>query len=92
MERITGQGAARVIVKSDKRWYEKEQPVSERAGPIRVRWFRRAERLQFASIRTDPYTGKQRAGLTFTVRLSDLQDNPAAVELIEGVLQRARGN
>jgi len=74
-----------------KRWYEKEQPVSERAGPIHVRWFRRSERLQFASIRTDPYTGKQRPGLCFTLRLSDLRGSPAAIALIERVLEKARG-
>lgn len=75
-----------------RKWYERETPVSERAGPIRVRWFPRAERLQFASIRTDPYTGKQLPGLTFTVRLGDLQGSPAAVDLIERVLEKARDN
>jgi len=75
-----------------KRWYEREMPVSERAGPIHIRWFRRAERLQFVSVRTDPYTGKQRPGLTFTVKLGDLQGSPGAVDLIEQVLEKARGN
>lgn len=75
-----------------KKWYERETPVSERAGPIRVRWFPRAERLQFASIRTDPATGRERPGLTFTVRLGDLQSSPAAVALIEQVLEKARAN
>lgn len=75
---------------SGRKWYEQETPVSERAGPIHVRWFRRAERLQFASVKTEPGTGRERPGLTFTVRLSDLQTSPAAVDLIERVLERAR--
>jgi len=73
-----------------KRWYERETPVTKRAGPILVRWFPRAERLQFASVRTDPRTGKETPGLTFTVRLTDLRGSEGAIKLLETLLAKAK--
>jgi hypothetical protein len=74
-----------------KRWYEREKPLTERAGPISVSWFPRANRLQLTSIRTEPENGRERLGLTFTIGVRDLRSNLAAVKLIERLLERARG-
>ena len=73
-----------------KRWFERETPETEPAGPILVRWFQRAEKLQFVSIRRDPGTGKERHGLCFTVRIRDLAESPQAICLVEKALARAR--
>lgn len=73
-----------------KRWFERETPLTEQAGPILVRWFRHAERLQFVSIRHDPGTGKERHGLCFTVGIRDLAGNPRAICLVEEALAQAR--
>lgn len=75
-----------------KRWYERETPLTEQAGPILIRWFRRAERLQFVSIRRDPGTGKERYGLCFTVGIRDLAGSPRAICLVEEVLAHARAS
>ena len=75
-----------------KPWYLKEEPQTERAGPIFVRSFRRAKRLQFSSTRTDPRTGLERAGLTFTLHRADLESNPAAAKLVERFARRASGS
>lgn len=72
------------------RWFETEDPIVEQAGPILLQWFPNNERLQFASIRTDPMTLKQSPGLTFTVRLRDLRRNERAIALLERVVKVAR--
>lgn len=76
--------------KKKKHWYERETPLTERAGPIRVLWFPHAERLQLASVRTDPRTGKETPGLTFTLRLTDLQESKGAIKLLETLLAKAK--
>jgi len=75
-----------------KRWFERETPLTEQAGPILVRWFQRAERLQFVSIRRDPGTGTERPGLCFTVGIRDLAGSPRAICLVEKALAQARGS
>lgn len=73
-----------------KRWFEREVPLTEQAGPILVRWFQRAEKLQFVSVRTNPATGDDVPGLCFTVGTRDLAGSPGAIALVEQVLARAR--
>ena len=73
--------------KNKKRWYERETPVAKQAGPIKLQWFKHAQRLQFVSIRTDPVTGKERVGLCFTVGARDLRKRPEAIALIEILIE-----
>jgi len=76
--------------KNEKRWYERETPLTKRAGPIRLQWFERAQRLQFVSIRTDPVTGEERTGLCFTVGVGDFRERPRAIALIEILIEKAK--
>jgi hypothetical protein len=73
------------------RWFEREKPQVERTGPIRLQWYRQAGKLQFVSLRSDPVTGSEVAGLTFTVSAEDLRQNPQAVALLESLIARAKG-
>jgi len=74
-----------------KRWFELEEPIRVRSGPLELQWFKKRKILQFVAWYTDSQTGEEMPGKTFNFfYLRDLTRNPEALELLESVLEEVR--
>lgn len=68
-------------------YWEREGPVEVRTARLSFRYFSRAGKLQVSAIRRDSLTGKLMVTKTVVLDQDDIQDHPAAWQLLEEVVQ-----